>query len=272
MRSALTAAFLLAAASSFAGITYDFHSDTTGLQQMTIDGSVAAQGPNVRMSVSRGDGMLFKDGSIVLSRDNGKTLDRKSGSKGEEGYCVFGRVIDGMDVVDRINRVPTDPEDRPEQAVLVKVSFVNPSVRAADAGDGGAIEGFPTRKSLVDATIDINIDAMGQTVTSKMSMHSESWTTDKLGTTALNVFQERNLLTGIDALDKLIAAQSSALKGRFPLKQATTVHVVANGQDVTTTTTATVSNVKQQPLDASMFAPPQGYSRVDNPLERMTKR
>ena len=52
--------------------------------------------------------------------DNGKTLDRKSGSKGEEGYCVFGRVIDGMDVVDRINRVPTDPEDRPEQAVLIK--------------------------------------------------------------------------------------------------------------------------------------------------------
>jgi len=258
MRSALTAAFLLAAASSFGGITYDFHSDTTGLQQMTIDGSVAAQGPNVRMSVSRGDGMLFKDGSIVLSRDNGKTLEVFDPA----GKTYYEIPVSAM----MANMAAT------LQSAGIKVSFVNPSVRAADAGDGGAIEGFPTRKSLVDATIDINIDAMGQTVTSKMSMHSESWTTDKLGTTALNVFQERNLLTGIDALDKLIAAQSSALNGRFPLKQATTVHVVANGQDVTTTTTATVSNVKQQPLDASMFAPPQGYSRVDNPLERMTKR
>ena len=65
---------------------------------------------------------------------------------------------------------------------------------------------------------------------------------------------------------------SSALNGRFPLKQITAVHVLANGQDMTTTTTAAVSNVKQQPVDAGTFATPAGYSRVDNPLERMSKR
>ena len=258
MRSTLAAALLLAAASSFAGITYDFHSDTTGLQQMTIDGSVAVEGPNVRMTVSRGDGMLFKDGSIVLSRDLGKTLDVFDPASKTYYEIPVSAMMANMSAM--------------LQSAGVKISFVNPSVRATDAGDGGTIGGFPTRKSLLDATIDINIDAMGETVNSKMSMHSESWTTDKLGATALNVFQERNLLTGIEALDKLIAAQSSALNGRFPLKQITAVHVLANGQDMTTTTTAAVSNVKQQPLDASMFAPPQGYSRVDNPLERMSKR
>src|SRR5204862_7298100 len=96
---------------------------------------------------------------------------------------------------------------------MVKISFDNPKVNLKDAGNGGALEGYPTQKSLLDATIDLNIDAMGQTMTSKMSLHSESWTTDKLGATALNIFQQRSVRTGIDALDKLIAAQSASLTG-----------------------------------------------------------
>src|SRR5947199_4831626 len=74
MRHSL-AALLLAAAPLFGGTTYDFHSETTGMQQISIDGNVAVDGANARMNVTRGDGMLFKDGSIVLSRDGGKTID-----------------------------------------------------------------------------------------------------------------------------------------------------------------------------------------------------
>src|SRR6059058_5193451 len=73
-RIELFAVCFILAASSFAGVTYDFHSETTGLQQMTVDGSVAAEGPNVKMLVSRGDGVMFKDGATLLSRDAGKTL------------------------------------------------------------------------------------------------------------------------------------------------------------------------------------------------------
>lgn len=35
-------------------------------------------------------------------------------------YTVFGEVVEGMDVVDRIQRVATDKNDRPEQDVVIK--------------------------------------------------------------------------------------------------------------------------------------------------------
>ena len=36
------------------------------------------------------------------------------------GYAVFGKVVDGMDVVDKIRAVPTGPGDVPQQAVVIK--------------------------------------------------------------------------------------------------------------------------------------------------------
>jgi peptidyl-prolyl cis-trans isomerase A (cyclophilin A) len=36
------------------------------------------------------------------------------------GYAVFGRVVDGMDVVDRIRAVPTGPGDVPTTPVTIK--------------------------------------------------------------------------------------------------------------------------------------------------------
>jgi hypothetical protein len=257
MKRSLAALFLLAAAPLLAGTTYDFHSETTGMQQSSIDGSVAVDGPNARMNVAHGDGMMFKDGSVVLSRDGGRTIDILDPA----AKTYFELTIDQM----------TAGITATMKNAGLNIAFVNPVVNVKDGGDGGAVEGLPTRKSTLDATVDINVDAMGQTMTTKMSMHSESWTTDRLSANAMNVFQERTLQTGIDALDKLIAAQESAMKGRFPLKQVTTVHLLANGADLATTTTASVSNIKTATLPASTFATPAGYTRVDNPMERAAK-
>jgi peptidyl-prolyl cis-trans isomerase B (cyclophilin B) len=46
-------------------------------------------------------------------------LDRKEGA-GNEGYCVFGRVIEGIDVVDKIRNVDTDNRDMPVKQVVIK--------------------------------------------------------------------------------------------------------------------------------------------------------
>ncbi len=63
------------------------------------------------------------------------------------GYAVFGRVVDGMDVVDRIGVVPTGPmgplrSDVPQRTVLIeKAEVVGEPVRAAPvagAAPGGA--------------------------------------------------------------------------------------------------------------------------------------
>ena len=254
-QSIVAAAFLFAAASLFAGVTYDFHSETVGLQQTTLDGSIAADGPNLRMTVTTGDGFLFKDGATVLSRDGGKTVAVFDPSSKTYFEIPFQTMTSSLGNV--------------LKSTGVKLTFDNPTLTVKEAGDGGAVEGFPTKKTLIDASINMNVDAMGQTMTSKVAMHSESWTTDKLDPASTALFQQGSVVTGIEGLDKLVAAQSASVKGRFPLKQVTTVHIVQNGQDITSTTTATVSNVKQKALDAAVFTAPEGYTKVDNPLAKL---
>ena len=41
-------------------------------------------------------------------------------------YTVFGRVVEGMDVVDRIVRVPTDARDNPLRPVHIRRAFLRP--------------------------------------------------------------------------------------------------------------------------------------------------
>jgi cyclophilin family peptidyl-prolyl cis-trans isomerase len=61
------------------------------------------------------------DQFFINTTDNTAKLDRKSG-QGNEGYCVFGKVIEGMDVVDKISRVETTgpPRDSPAEPVTIK--------------------------------------------------------------------------------------------------------------------------------------------------------
>jgi cyclophilin family peptidyl-prolyl cis-trans isomerase len=55
--------------------------------------------------------------------DNSRNLDARPG---RAGYTVFGKVIDGMDVVDRISKVKTNTRDVPTEDVIIK------SIRRAD--------------------------------------------------------------------------------------------------------------------------------------------
>jgi cyclophilin family peptidyl-prolyl cis-trans isomerase len=52
-------------------------------------------------------------------------LDRAK-AQDKVGYAVFGKVLQGMDVVDRIKGVATGPRDVPLQDVVIK------SIRRAD--------------------------------------------------------------------------------------------------------------------------------------------
>ena len=47
-------------------------------------------------------------------------LDHKGNSSGDYGYAVFGKVTDGMDVVDKIKDVKTGNQDVPTEPVLIK--------------------------------------------------------------------------------------------------------------------------------------------------------
>lgn len=56
---------------------------------------------------------------FFINVENNTRLDREN-SKDKVGYCVFGRVIEGIDVVDKIKEVKTGPMDVPVEDVIIK--------------------------------------------------------------------------------------------------------------------------------------------------------
>ncbi|HVO35924.1 MAG TPA: peptidylprolyl isomerase, partial [Gemmatimonadales bacterium] len=57
-------------------------------------------------------------------------LDFKAKTDEGWGYCVFGRVTAGMDVVDAIAAVPTRPDDNPVEPVVITRAFVDSTAAA----------------------------------------------------------------------------------------------------------------------------------------------
>jgi peptidyl-prolyl cis-trans isomerase B (cyclophilin B) len=92
------------------------------------------------------NGLRNKKGTIAMARTNNPHsatsqffintkdnpfLDHKSKSRAGYGYCVFGRVIKGMEVVERIQAAPTMStsgyKDVPRQAIVIeRASLVEP--------------------------------------------------------------------------------------------------------------------------------------------------
>jgi cyclophilin family peptidyl-prolyl cis-trans isomerase len=62
---------------------------------------------------------------FINVKDNG-FLDYRDSSQQGIGYCVFGKVTAGMDVVDKIKAVPTGAQDVPKTQVVIESIRVAP--------------------------------------------------------------------------------------------------------------------------------------------------
>ncbi|HUJ15560.1 MAG TPA: DUF4412 domain-containing protein [Thermoanaerobaculia bacterium] len=248
---------LAIAPSAFAGLTYKAESNTAGMQNTTIAGTVSIDGSHMRMDVTKGDNAVFSDNSIVLSNDGGKTLSVYDPSAKTYFDLQLDQILGGSNSL--LNALGS----------LVKISFENPNVAIRDEGASEALQGYPTHKYVLDASYDMNINAMGQQMVSHLSMTTESWTTDQLSSEMSSFLQMRGMRTGIESIDKLIEAKGN-IRG-FPLKEVSTMHMDQGAQDITMVTTATVSDIQKKDLDASIFNAPAGYNKVDDPVTKMMK-
>src|SRR3954454_3602530 len=237
---------VLAALHATAGITYDFRTVTTGLQASDQQGHVSVDGANVRLEFQAGDGSLFQNGTVAISHNGGATLD----------------------VLDPAEKTfwELDVNSLTPAGLADMVKMANEKVNVRDAGDGAAIETFPTHDKVITARADMNI---GNTPGMRLELTMESWTTEKVPAAAATFLQRRLGSTGLPMIDKLIAAQSEQVKG-FPLKQITNMKVAQGGSTmIEMTSTTTVTNVKNAPVAAAMFNVPADYKKVASPVEKM---
>ncbi|HEY0144270.1 MAG TPA: DUF4412 domain-containing protein [Thermoanaerobaculia bacterium] len=247
----------LAAVPAMAGLTYRFESVSTGLASTKIAGTVQAEGRDMRVDLSSGDGTMFKSGAMALSRDGGSTITITDPTNKTYYVLNAADLSGGGAMLDNMRR-------------MMGFRIENEKVSVRDAGDGGKVEGYPTRKSVVEASFDIVINAVGQTLRMSMNTTTETWATPDIGAEYANLFQTRAFKTGIEELDTVIAAQSAAIKG-FPLKQVATVRVKQNTVEVTNVTTTTVTAIQKKAVPATVFVMPAGYTKTESPFEKMMR-
>ena len=239
-------AALVRATDAAAGVTYDFRTVTTGMQASDQQGHVSSDGANVRLEFKAGDGTLFRNGTVAISHNGGATLD------------VLDPASKTFWTLDVASLTPAGLADM--------VKMTNEKVNVRDAGDGGAIETYPTHHKVITAAADMNI---GSAPAMRIELTMESWTTEKIPSEAATFLQRRLGSTGLPMIDKLIAAQSDQVKG-FPLKQITNMKVAQGGSTmIEMTSTTTVTNVKNGPVAATTFTVPADYKKVASPVEKM---
>ncbi|MEO7055574.1 MAG: peptidylprolyl isomerase [Caldimonas sp.] len=99
---------------------------------MTADLKEKATRPPIELESS--NGLVNQRGSVAMARTsdpnsataqffiNVKDNDflNQAKSRDGNGYAVFGKVVSGMDVVDKIKAVPTGPGDVPLKPVIIK--------------------------------------------------------------------------------------------------------------------------------------------------------
>lgn len=118
------------------GFTPEFKKKTTGppIENEAENGVSNTRGT---LAMARtGDPHSATSQFFINTADN-PNLDFRTASKGGWGYCAFGRVVEGMDVVDRIAAVPTTVKSRhqnaPKEPVIIEQASVLETGPAEDA-------------------------------------------------------------------------------------------------------------------------------------------
>ena len=72
------------------------------------------------VAMARTGGINTATSQFFINTKDNTALDHKGMTAEDYGYAVFGRVIAGMDVVDKIAELPRDARDKPHDDVVIE--------------------------------------------------------------------------------------------------------------------------------------------------------
>lgn len=240
-----------------AGTVYRFVSTSEGMSRSSIVGDVRADGPKLRMDVRTGDGKLFRDGDVVYSSDGGRTLVVVNAA-----LRTF-YPLSAEELAKRAGALVAQFGD------ALKITVTNPKVDRRDLGSGGLVDGFRTSRSSLSTSHDLNVEILGQKISMRIVMESETWSTDQLPSSEGATLDFASARTGIPAIDEILATQG-APRG-FPLRQVSRVTIDQNGKQTTSTTRVEMQNVLRRRIAPSVFVVPKGLRRVAGPFDGLAQ-
>lgn len=240
-----------------AGVIYEFRMKSQG-DAATMRGEAKVEGPRMRLELEEGDGVVFRDGSIVISEDRGSTMMVLDPKKKQFYRLSIEESVGAMRAM------------LSSMGGMVEMSVSDQKVEVERLGPGEAIDGYPTTKYRIDADYTLNLKALGMDMSQRIRSETTSWTTDRLDRELASFLAFRTLRTGIEGLDELIEKQTGVVSG-FPLKTVTRSEITARGRTSTSTTTMTVTNIREAEVPASEFTVPDGYREVDGPLAALQR-
>lgn len=241
-----------------AGVIYQFRTVTEG-DTANMVGTAKVEGESFRLELSEGDGVIFQDNSVLISEDGGKTM-MVIDPKKKEYYR--------LSIEDTLNAMSSMLQS---MGGMFKMSIDNQTVDVKQLGAGESIEGYPTNKYQVDTAYTLKLKAMGMNMDQQVKSETTTWATDELDQQLAAFIQYRTFRTGMEDLDALIEKHIDAVKG-FPLRTVTKTEITARGKTNTSTSTMTVTGIREADVAASDFAVPAGYTEVDGPMAALEQR
>jgi len=244
MTALLVAAFFMATAAR-GGTTFEFEGEKKGTASYSFRGRALLDGDNIRYEITEGAHPVFNPGITIVSIDGGQLLlivDHRQ-------KTYFYRRTDSMaSPVGTFQAPGNQSAGKPEITV--------------EARGQQPFEGKSGKSLRIDVRYPIHSLLEGERLHAKVAATAEI-TFLPINGDAVPYGLHFLFKTGFPAIDRRIAG-ARAKRGLPVAESLSVTRTIDDGPPVTESMTVRISNVKEAPVDAGLFRPPEGY-RFEEP-------
>jgi hypothetical protein len=240
---------LLGALPAEAGVTFTTTMHTEGgargsdMNDMTI--KVQVSGDKARGDIQASKSPFFADGGYELTRDGGQTILFVNPK--DKTFFDATKMLRGA--AGTLNAM----------GGLMKMDVSDVKVEKLLEEDGGTVAGVPTTHYRYKTHYVMSMKMAFINSVSNVDVVEDKWTTTAISEAGFGLTQARSMKLGVEAFDKLIAAEMEKMKG-FPVKSVSVTTTESKGRTDTRTLTREVTDLKTGvSVPDSVFTVPAGF-------------